>query len=73
MKLSRDMSDEEIAETLADTDAVLLGASGRVTRNVIELTPTLKLIAKHGSDSTVFDLEVATERKIPAVYCCHTS
>lgn len=72
VKLSNAMSDEEIAEALSGADAVLLGASGRITRKIIGLVPTLKLIAKHGVGLDNIDLEVATEHKIPIVYCRHT-
>ena len=72
VKLSSVMSDEEIAKALEDADVVLLGTSGRITRKVIELTPTLKLIAKHGIGLDNIDIEAATEHKIPVVYCRHT-
>ncbi|RLE65994.1 MAG: hydroxyacid dehydrogenase [Thermoprotei archaeon] len=72
VRLSNDMSDEEIAARLENADVVIIGGLGRISKGVIERTPALKLIAKHGIGVDNIDLDTATRRGIPVIYCRHT-
>ena len=74
-KILRDATDEEIAEELKDADAVIIGGSagsGRINRKIMELTPKLKLIAKHGLGLDNLDIKAATEKGIAIINCRHT-
>ncbi len=72
VRLSNDMSDEEIAEKLENADVVIIGGLGRISKGVIERTPALKLVAKHGIGVDNIDVDAATRRGIPVIYCRHT-
>lgn len=73
IKLSPDMSDDEVAEAIGEADGLLLGSAGRVTLKIIERTPSLKLIIKHGLGVDNIDVKAATKYKIPIINCRHTN
>jgi len=66
--LSKDMTDEEVVEKLSGANVVVVGAVRRLTQEVIESLPSLKLIAVHGVGLDGIDLETATKRGIPVIY-----
>ena len=60
-------NEEEFIATLKKADAVLLSAKNKMTREVIETCPHLKLIAKYGVGVENIDITVATEKGIPVI------
>jgi len=72
VRLSGDMSPEEISRHLKGADVVIIGGLGRITKEVIDEVPTLKLIAKHGIGVDNIDVNAATSKGIPVIYCRHT-
>lgn len=67
--LSPPITEDSLIETITRerVDGVLMRLSPPFTRRVLEATPTLKIIAKHGAGIDSVDLEAATERGIPVV------
>ena len=67
--LSPPITEDMLIETITreSVDGVLMRLSPPFTRRVLEATPTLKMIAKHGAGIDSVDLEAATERGIPVV------
>lgn len=58
---------EEFISTLKKADAVLLTVKNKLTREVIEACPHLKLIAKYGVGVENIDIAAATEKGIPVI------
>ena len=67
--LSPPITEDMLIETITreSVDGVLMRLSPPFTRRVLEATPTLKMIAKHGAGIDSVDLAAATERGIPVV------
>ncbi|MDF1592073.1 MAG: hypothetical protein P1P89_11205 [Desulfobacterales bacterium] len=57
-------SEAVLLEEIEDADALLVGISPRVTRNLMEAAPRLKHIARQGVGVDIVDLKAATERGI---------
>jgi len=67
------ISDEEMASIIGDAQAVILGASGRITENVLERTPDLRVIARHGVGLDNIDLKAATKHEVVVTYTPHAN
>jgi D-3-phosphoglycerate dehydrogenase len=67
--LSPPITEDMLIETITreGVGGVLMRLSPPFTRRVLEATPTLKIIAKHGAGIDSVDLDAATERGIPVV------
>jgi D-3-phosphoglycerate dehydrogenase len=67
--LSPPITEDMLIETITreGIGGVLMRLSPPFTRRVLEATPTLKIIAKHGAGIDSVDLEAATERRIAVV------
>lgn len=67
--LSPPITEDMLIETITHegVGGVLMRLSPPFTRRVLEATPTLKIIAKHGAGIDSVDLEAATERRIAVV------
>jgi D-3-phosphoglycerate dehydrogenase len=67
--LSPPITEDMLIETITreGVGGVLMRLSPPFTRRVLEATPTLKIIAKHGAGIDSVDLEAATERRIAVV------
>ncbi len=67
--LSPPITEDMLIETITreSVGGVLMRLSPPFTRRVLESTPTLKIIAKHGAGIDSVDLEAATERRIAVV------
>jgi D-3-phosphoglycerate dehydrogenase / 2-oxoglutarate reductase len=58
---------EELVETIAEYDAIIVRSRTKVTREVIEAAPRLKIIARAGVGVDNVDVETATEKGIMVV------
>jgi D-3-phosphoglycerate dehydrogenase len=67
--LSPPITEDMLIETITREGVAgcLMRLSPPFTRRVLEATPTLKIIAKHGAGIDSVDLDAATERGIPVV------
>ena len=67
--LSPPIDEDLLIETITreSVGGVLMRMSPPFTRRVLEATPTLQIIAKHGAGIDSVDLEAATQRRIPVV------
>ena len=64
LKPWQDINSNELSFPLAETDAIVMGRVMTVTKDALELTPQLKVIALHTSGSDNVDVEAATKRGI---------
>jgi len=62
-----DITPEELVEDIKDFDAIVVRSRTKVTREVIEAAPSLKIIARAGVGVDNVDVEAATERGIMVV------
>lgn len=67
--VSPNASDEEILEVGKDADLILVDAMGRVSRNVIDQMPNLKMIHSEGVGYQGVDVKAATEKEIYVCNC----
>lgn len=58
----------ELAEALADGDALLIRSKTRVTRKLLEAAPRLRAIGRAGVGLENIDLEAARQRRVAVVY-----
>jgi len=64
VRLPAHAGERELIGALADADAIIVGY-GDINRNVIESSPRLKVICKHGVGVDNIDLAAAREKGIP--------
>ncbi|HII84750.1 MAG TPA: phosphoglycerate dehydrogenase, partial [Methanobacterium subterraneum] len=62
-----DITPEELVDDIKDFDAIVVRSRTKVTREVIEAAPSLKIIARAGVGVDNVDVEAATERGIMVV------
>lgn len=62
-------SDEEILQTAADADVIAADAIAKISRNLIEGMPNLKLIHSEGVAFNGFDIDAAKEKGIMVCNC----
>src|SRR5690554_1006001 len=58
---------EELLETIKDFDAIVVRSRTKVTREVIEAAPRLKIIARAGVGVDNVDVKAATERGVMVI------
>lgn len=61
-------TEEQLAESVRDVDAILIRTKGCVSAEIIAAAPKLKVIARHGVGVDHIDVKAAAERGIPVVY-----
>lgn len=62
-----DITPEELLETIKDFDAIIVRSRTKVTREVIEAAPRLKIIARAGVGVDNIDVKAATEKGIMVI------
>jgi D-3-phosphoglycerate dehydrogenase len=67
-QVSADISEDELMRELADCDAVVLNLPAKITKRVLENTPRLKVIGRHGIGLDIIDMKEAKRRGIPVVF-----
>ena len=72
-KIPKGATQEEIAEIISDADIIILGASGKIGKEVLLKTPNLKMIAKRGVGLDNVDLKAATELGVLVTYTRHAN
>ena len=72
-KIPKGATQEEIAEIISDADIIVLGASGKIGKEVLLKTPNLKMIAKRGVGLDNVDLKAATELGVLVTYTRHAN
>lgn len=66
-------SEEALLNAVADCDALVVRTLSRVTRRVIEVGTSLRVIGRGGVGLDNIDLDAAKERVIPVVYTPHAA
>jgi len=66
-------SEFEMENIVKNFDALILGATGKVTKKVLENAEKLKVIARHGIGYDNIDVESATEKGIVVCYTPHVN
>ena len=61
-------SEEELARSARDADAILIRTKGCVSSRVIAAAPRLKVIARHGVGLDHIDVDAATRAGVRVVY-----
>lgn len=61
-------TEDELAESARDVDAILIRTKGCVSAKIIAAAPKLKVIARHGVGVDHIDIQAASARGIPVVY-----
>ena len=72
-KIPKGATQKEIAEIISDADIIVLGASGKIGKEVLLKTPNLKMIAKRGVGLDNVDLKAATELGVLVTYTKHAN
>lgn len=62
-----DITNEELINSIGDYDAIVVRSRTKVTREVIEATPRLKIVARAGVGVDNVDVQAATEKGIMVV------
>jgi D-3-phosphoglycerate dehydrogenase len=65
---ARSYDEKDLIEQAADVDAIIIRANGAVTKAIIEASPNLKVIGRHGVGLDAIDLQAAGEKGIRVVY-----
>jgi D-3-phosphoglycerate dehydrogenase len=68
IRWSSGTTQEILAQEARDADAIIVRAFGSITATIMDASPRLKLIGKHGVGFDNIDIKAATERGIPVVY-----
>jgi D-3-phosphoglycerate dehydrogenase len=68
LSYARSFDEKDLIEQAADVDAIIIRANGAVTKAIIESSPNLKVIGRHGVGLDAIDLEAAEKRGIRVVY-----
>ena len=61
------ISKEELLDVIKDFDAIIVRSRTKVTREVIEASPKLKIIARAGVGVDNVDVQAATERGVMVI------
>ena len=65
---AKSYDEKDLIEQASDVDAIIIRANGAVTRAIIESSPNLKVIGRHGVGLDAIDLEAAEKKGIRVVY-----
>ena len=63
-----DFDEKAILPLVHDVDGIIIRGFGKITANIMDAAPKLRVIARHGAGLDNMDLEAAKERHIYAVY-----
>ena len=66
--LAPSLEESALLEVVGDVDAIVIRATGAITRRLIEAAPRLKVIGRHGVGLETIDLQAARERGVRVVY-----
>lgn len=73
MALTKASTENEIIRLIEDADAVVVGATGRISAKVLASAKRLKIVSRHGVGVDNVDVEAATERGIVVTYTPHAN
>ena len=62
------LAEKDLMVQASDVDGIIIRANGTVSRALIESTPCLKVIGRHGVGLDAIDLKAAKERGVKVVY-----
>lgn len=62
------LEEENVIQQATDADAIIIRANGAVTRRIIEASPKLKVIGRHGVGLDAIDLNAARDAGVKVVY-----
>jgi D-3-phosphoglycerate dehydrogenase len=65
---ARSFNEKDLIQQAYGVDAIIIRANGAVTKTVIESSPNLKVIGRHGVGLDAIDLEAAQKKGIRVVY-----
>lgn len=72
VKFASGFSEEALIKDSRDVDAIIIRAHGRLTAAVMDSSPRLRVVARHGAGYDNIDVGAATERGIIALYTPRT-
>lgn len=64
---ARSLEEQDILNQTQDVDAIIIRANGKITENIINSSPKLKVIGRHGVGLDTIDVKAATKAGIKVV------
>lgn len=67
VRMAKGLSESELLDQVADVEAIIIRANGRVSRRVMEAAPKLRVVGRHGTGVEAIDREAADQLGITVV------
>jgi D-3-phosphoglycerate dehydrogenase len=65
--MAASLEESDLLKAVADVEGIIIRASGKVTRRLMEAAPNLKVVARHGVGVEAIDRQAAADRGIQVV------